>query len=196
MEVQRIVLAPTGKWFIADPRKYTDQTEHWYCVHAGTVSQRNLERNLDWQNRSKVRGDLPVFVFEARTKTQVTEWLTANGYLTNYYGTRIFMNARDRRIRQAELAIERAQSEIDRVLRLPDEPVFPDDAPQVIYFQHRFNRNSPVYDYAAIKASDGLWYTTGPASPKGYTWDQLIDWHMSEVNVDSTVYIAKKFRPL
>jgi hypothetical protein len=31
------------------------------------------------------------------------------------------------------------------------------------------------YLYAAIKA-DGLWYTTGPKSPKAFTWQSLVDW--------------------
>ena len=31
------------------------------------------------------------------------------------------------------------------------------------------------YKYAAIKCN-GLWYTTGPKSPKAYTWDDLIQW--------------------
>jgi hypothetical protein len=32
-----------------------------------------------------------------------------------------------------------------------------------------------VYNYAAIKVN-GLWYTTGPKSPKGYDWDDLTEW--------------------
>lgn len=103
---------------------------------------------------------------------------------------------RNTRIMQMEHAIQRAQAEIDRVLRLPAEPTTDDDQPLVVFFQHRFNQNSRTYDYAAIKAGDGLWYTTGPASPKGYTWDQLMDWHMSEVNENATVYRAKKFKAI
>jgi hypothetical protein len=35
---------------------------------------------------------------------------------------------------------------------------------------------SKAYFYAAIKAPDGLWSTTGPRAPKSYTWDELIRW--------------------
>lgn len=198
MEIQRVVLEHTGKWFLAEPRKYETDLEYWYCIHLGTLSKPRLERNIEYQQRRTNRDDnLVMFVFEARNKTQVHEWLARYGYITDHQGTRTtHMDIRERRIRQAELAIERAQAEIDRVLRLPDEPTFADDAPNVIYFQHKFNSRSKSYDYAAIKAGDGLWYTTGPASPNGYTWDQLITWHLSETNVDSTIYSAKKFRPI
>lgn len=52
----------------------------------------------------------------------------------------------------------------------------PDDYPDgtIIKFRKRFG-NSTWYRYAAIKAK-GLWYTTGPRSPKGYTWDELTAW--------------------
>lgn len=40
------------------------------------------------------------------------------------------------------------------------------------------------YDYAAIKAGNGRWYTTGPNSPKGFTWDELMGW----MNSWTTVY--------
>ena len=52
----------------------------------------------------------------------------------------------------------------------------PDDYPDgtIIKFRKRFG-NSTWYRYATIKAK-GLWYTTGPRSPKGYTWDELTAW--------------------
>jgi hypothetical protein len=62
--------------------------------------------------------------------------------------------------------------ELDRLSSRPDEP----RAGTVIQFAMQFQLHSTVYDYAAIKAGDGLWYTTGPRSPKGYTWDELLDW--------------------
>jgi hypothetical protein len=37
------------------------------------------------------------------------------------------------------------------------------------------NPTGRVYQYAAIKA-DSLWFTTGPKSPKAYTWDELTTW--------------------
>lgn len=103
-------------------------------------------------------------------------------------------NMRNTRIESAMLTIERAQAKIDRLLSLPDEPTTDDpDGALVVWFRHKFNTRSKSYTYAAVKAGDGLWYTTGPASPKGYTWDELMDWHESEVNVDKTVWVATEW---
>lgn len=62
--------------------------------------------------------------------------------------------------------------EISRLENRPEEP--PDGT--VIRFNMQFGGSGTVYDYAALRAGDGLWYTTGPRSPKGYTWDALLDW--------------------
>lgn len=48
----------------------------------------------------------------------------------------------------------------------------------VIKFVKSFVKGGKEYSYAAIKV-DGLWYTTGPKVPKGYTWDELILWLVS-----------------
>lgn len=45
----------------------------------------------------------------------------------------------------------------------------------VIKFKVRFQPGGTKYSYAAIRAKN-LWYTTGPYSPKGYTWDELLCW--------------------
>lgn len=45
----------------------------------------------------------------------------------------------------------------------------------VIAFRAMFVPNGRVYDYSAIRA-EGLWYTTGPRTPKGFTWAELIAW--------------------
>lgn len=45
----------------------------------------------------------------------------------------------------------------------------------VILFERQFQPGGRVYSYAAIK-SEGLWYTTGPRSPKGFRWDELAAW--------------------
>lgn len=68
------------------------------------------------------------------------------------------------------------QAKIDYLDSLPKEPVWDDDKPNVIYFQKQFSEGGRFFDYAAIKAGDGLWYTTGPRTPKGFTWQQLIEW--------------------
>lgn len=45
----------------------------------------------------------------------------------------------------------------------------------VIRFKIRFLKGGTKYSYAAIRAN-GLWFTTGPRSPKGYTWAELTAW--------------------
>jgi hypothetical protein len=51
------------------------------------------------------------------------------------------------------------------------------DDGNVVCFEKSFG-GSYFYSYAAIKW-DGLWYTTGPRSPKAYTWDRLVEWMQS-----------------
>jgi hypothetical protein len=199
--VIRCTIQQTGKFFVADARQYEDDDSPWYCIHNGTVAKHQgqstvdylLQRVANWPDPARH----PIFIFEARNMTQVRDELESRGYITNYNGYRRHsnMNAIERRKRQAELAIERAQAELDRLYRLPDEPVVEDDAPNVIFFQKRFSPNSRLYDYSAIKANDGLWYTTGPQSPKGYTWDRLVEW-MFDGHEDLTIYQSKKFKPL
>lgn len=199
-EVIRCIIEPTGKFFVADPRQYERDQSPWYCIHNGTVAKNRGQYAVDqmlmrvsrWPDPARH----PIFIFEARNKTQVHEELLSRGFITNFQARRnSTMNAIERRKAQVQAAIERAQAELDRLYRLPDEPVVEDDAPNVIYFQKRFSPNSRLYDYAAIKASDGLWYTTGPQSPKGYTWDRLVEW-MFDGHEDLTIYTTKKFRPL
>lgn len=45
----------------------------------------------------------------------------------------------------------------------------------VIAFRVQFLERCAWYEYAAIRVN-GTWYTTGPRSPKGYTWEELIGW--------------------
>lgn len=83
---------------------------------------------------------------------------------------------------QLERVADRHRKEAERIERrialleaLPDEPVVDDGEPNVIWFTKSFHASGD-YTYAAVKASDDLWYTTGPASPKGYTWSDLVQW--------------------
>ena len=57
----------------------------------------------------------------------------------------------------------------------------------VIAFKVRFSKRGVNYDHAALR-SGGLWYTTGPRSPKGFTWSELTEWldpahHVSKITV-------------
>lgn len=78
----------------------------------------------------------------------------------------------ERHRRQAEYA-ERRLAELEA---LPEEPIVEDGEPNVIWFTKVFQNGSREYTYAACKAGDGLWYTTGPNTPKGYSWEALVEW--------------------
>lgn len=94
-------------------------------------------------------------------------------------------------IARAERTIERAQARLDKLMSMPKEPTTEDsDGALVIWFQRRFNTRSATYTYAAVKAGDDLWYTTGPASPKGYSWDQLMDWLANDDCGDVVIWQA------
>lgn len=79
---------------------------------------------------------------------------------------------------------------------LPEEPVFEDGEPSVIWFQRKFGRaSSNSYTYAAVRTANGKWYTTGPTSPKGYSWDALIQW-IREFDETTEVWTATEWSEL
>ena len=45
----------------------------------------------------------------------------------------------------------------------------------VIAFRVQFMAGGNWYEYAAIRVS-GAWFTTGPRTPKAYTWEELTGW--------------------
>ena len=67
---------------------------------------------------------------------------------------------------------EALKCEAESVARYGHEP---EADGSVIRWRMRFRKGGVKYIYAAVKAN-GLWYTTGPNSPKGYTWDELVSW--------------------
>lgn len=78
----------------------------------------------------------------------------------------------ERHLREAE----RAEQELAFYESLPAEPEVEDNEPNVVWFTKVFQNGNKTYTYAACKAGDGLWYTSGPNVPKGYTWEKLIEW--------------------
>lgn len=99
-----------------------------------------------------------------------------------------------------KMKIKAAKKRIKIIDSIPDEPL-PIDGPCIIQFQKRFHRNGQVYDYAAIRTDQGLWYTTGPQSPKGYEWTQLITWifngdFASDWATIDGIWIASEFVPI
>lgn len=63
----------------------------------------------------------------------------------------------------------------------------------VLLFDRTFN-DGKTYSYAMIKA-EGLWYTTGPRSPKGYSWDQIVAW-LVDGDDEPVLYRVTKITPV
>lgn len=189
------------RWFLADYRDQSGYPEPWVCIHQWTASPASLLRNLSWTTRNG--GEPKIWIFEARNKGQIAFWLETYGYKTRHMGKReapmpaqerIIVNSRERHIEAAQHTIARAQAKIDRLMGMPDEPTTDDpDGALAVWFLHRFGPTGQFYTYAAVKAGDGKWYATGPASPKGYSWDELVTWHFTEVNQDCPMYVATEW---
>lgn len=196
------------RWFIADQRYYDwiDPQPH-VCIHNWTSAPASLLRSLEYAARYPKPWS-KIWVFEARNKGQIAAWLQEFGYNPQFMGRRpdyqpalerTIVNERERMIESAARTIERAQAKIDHLMSLPAEPTpDPDDPDQalVVWFNKQFNQGSRVYTYAAVRANDGLWYTTGPNTPKGYSWDELIDWFSKEPNQDATMWVARGWEPV
>lgn len=88
--------------------------------------------------------------------------------------------------------IDRLQAELDRVALLPGEP---DNDPNVIWFEKTFGGNR-AFTYAAVKAGDGYWYTTGPKTPKSYLWQQLIEWIYQDEADEPEIWLAGEFETI
>jgi hypothetical protein len=84
------------------------------------------------------------------------------------------LEARTKRLRErADKFLEYAADERAKRQNKFGNDIHPDNT--VIRFRKRFPNGTVNYRYAAIKA-DGLWFTTGPKAPKGFTWEQLTTW--------------------
>jgi hypothetical protein len=59
----------------------------------------------------------------------------------------------------------------------------------IVQFWKQFTVGGREYMYAAIRA-DGKWYTTGPKSPKGYTWEEFTLWLVS--GIPASAYLVVK----
>jgi hypothetical protein len=60
----------------------------------------------------------------------------------------------------------------------------------IVQFWKQFAVGGREYMYAAIRA-DGKWYTTGPKSPKGYTWEEFTLWLASGIPVSNFLVVKR-----
>lgn len=87
-------------------------------------------------------------------------------------------NRIERKIDAARRSEAAALKELERLTRL-DRYIALESAEDgtIIRFQRRWsNSSSMAYSYAAIKHSGSRWSTTGPKSPKDYSWQELLPW--------------------
>src|SRR5258706_13026855 len=102
--------------------------------------------------------------------------------------------------RQAHyLELARLADELDRITKLPEQPAVEDGT--VIRWHMRFrNQQEPwrnisefgsrVYTYAAVYCGDTeTWFSTGPKSPKAYTWERLMEWLLIENQLVGTLEV-------
>ena len=187
--VEVTILDPAGRYVLADYRQSHTTDLHYWHIHSPRVwgSIRRDLGYIGWR-------DKPTMVFLARNRTQIHEWMTEQGMIHQW---QFGINQPERKSTMShKQAALRAQmgviaGELARIESYPDEPT---DEPAVIYWQTDFeHEGSTVYDYAALRAGDGLWYTTGPRSPKGQTWDRLIDWIMEDAVPVDGLWIAVEY---
>lgn len=78
-------------------------------------------------------------------------------------------------LRKLNIWIEEAQNRSDRS-KVFGEDSYPTGT--IIKFLYRFpdQYRREAYEYAVLKCSNGLWYTTGPKSPKAFSWEDLVRW--------------------
>lgn len=82
----------------------------------------------------------------------------------------------ERRLERHRREAEILEARVAELEALPEEPQVEDGEPNVIWFTKVFQNGHREFTYAAVKAGDGLWYTTGPNVPKGFSWESLIEW--------------------
>lgn len=82
------------------------------------------------------------------------------------------------------------QEELEKIETMPEEPAgIDEDGTNVIVWDAQFPHGTNIYSYAARRASNGFWYTTGPRSEQGYSWADLIMWIVNEARpVDGVIW--------
>lgn len=80
---------------------------------------------------------------------------------------------------RARLEEDERVSELNRRQAMLDEYLIPASQPPtgtVVLFYRNFDTSDTLYEYAALRCSNGLWHVTGAKSPQGVTWRALALW--------------------
>jgi hypothetical protein len=182
---------------------------YWY-VRDATVSIHALHsmvQNHEQRNEAHHKARPLAFqVFQAKNRTQIVEFLRGRNepvYFMSTIHPHPFINketvmpaARPGRAEFLARRIEQMEEELQYIEELPAEPRMDGDDATVIWWVARWEGGTHDYTYAAVRAGDGLWYTTGPHTPKGYAWADLIEWIDKEARpVDNAVWVAASWEP-
>lgn len=194
----------TPRFFFVDKRQKGGITgplfQYWY-IHKETTSTDRIVGSI--RNYLTVRAPHLRFgwmVFEAQNRTQVATFLRERGEPTELG----FTIAPHPLVEEREMPatgrqefllrrIEQMQAELEKIEDMPSEPEGMDDGANAILWDARFPGGTRTYSYAARKADDGLWYTTGPRSPKGYSWSDLINWIYENSEDEPTLWTVSEW---
>lgn len=198
------------KWFYVDERSKHGPNGpafyYWY-IHSGTVSWDRIIDEVIREQRFEAEnsGQRPRrhMIFDAQNRTQVAEYLRGLGEPTYFMSTihphplvkeREMPNTHSLSGRALflERRMAKMQEELEKIEALPEEPEGMDeDDTNVVIWNARFPHGSRVYYYAARRADNGYWYTTGPKSEQGYLWADLIMWIVNEARpVDGMLWLV------
>jgi hypothetical protein len=95
----------------------------------------------------------------------------------NSKGSTTSMSSKKRALELQLKAIAEALAKLEARPKEPKRPIFVegDELAPTILFSKSFGTSRGEYSYSAV-GINGRWYTTGPRSPKAYSWDELMDW--------------------
>lgn len=60
----------------------------------------------------------------------------------------------------------------------------------VVHFRIGYPDTPKTYDYAGIRTGNGQWYLTGPDSPQGYRWPQIVGWLKNKNALVHSMFVA------
>ena len=154
------------------PRRYPT-IEDWgeaKYIAASVLQSRGLWQPVPirWVEHSAVPVATPAAQAQHMRAYMDDKYRTANAF---YYKEN---DVNNREVLEAEAArVNKQLAALDALAQKYGEDDFEDGT--VLKFRYRFNgaARATKYRYAIIKAN-GLWYSTGPKTERGYTWDEMI----------------------
>lgn len=85
----------------------------------------------------------------------------------------------EKRRESLERELARVDSRIALLENIPEEPVFEDGEPTVVWFRRRYATKGREYTFAAVRIFSGQWYMSGGSAgstPVFASWANLYQW--------------------